>query len=99
MYSRPLVPRQTWRLTGRNCEYAGSACVRMRREAGVWARRSPGHDEQLSHHPGALADKLLHQLRAGDADKGAVRVVRHGTRQQRLPCAGDDKLASEQHPT
>lgn len=32
-----------------------------------------------------LADVLLHQLRSRHADEGAIRVVRHGPRQQRLP--------------
>ena len=48
------------------------------------ARGTPGHDEELADHAGALADVLLHQLRAGHPDEGAVRVVRHRTRQQRL---------------
>ena len=37
-----------------------------------------GHDEQLAHHAAALADVLLHQLGAGDADELAGRVVRDG---------------------
>lgn len=48
---------------------------------------APGHDEELADHAGALADVLLHQLRAGHADEGAVGVVRHCARQQRLPRA------------
>ena len=47
---------------------------------------SPGHHEQFAHHPGAFPDELLHQLRPRHADEGALCVVRHGTRQQRLPC-------------
>jgi len=45
---------------------------------------SPGHDKQLSHHTGALADVLLHQLTATDTDESAVSVVSNSTRQQRL---------------
>lgn len=48
----------------------------------------PGHDEKLSHHARALADVLLHQLRAAHADKGAVGVMRHRARQERLARAG-----------
>lgn len=44
----------------------------------------PGHDKQLSYHPRSLTNKLLYQLRAGDADECAFCVVSDGTRQQRL---------------
>ena len=46
------------------------------------------HHEELPHHPRALADVLLHQLRAAHADEAAVGVVRHRPRQQRLARAG-----------
>ena len=50
---------------------------------------APGHDEQLPDHSGALPDVFLHQLAARNPDEGAVGVVRHGARQQRLgPCPG-----------
>ena len=45
------------------------------------------HNKQLADHAGALADILLHQLAAGHAYEGAVCVVRHRARQQRLPRA------------
>jgi hypothetical protein len=45
---------------------------------------APSHDEELADHAAAFADVLLHQLGARDADEGAVRVVRHGARKQRL---------------
>jgi hypothetical protein len=44
----------------------------------------PGHDEQLADHAGPLANILLHKLTSRHADEGAVGVVRHRTRQQRL---------------
>ncbi len=46
------------------------------------------HDEELAHHARALADVLLHELGARDADEGAVGVVRHRAREQRLACVG-----------
>jgi len=46
------------------------------------------HDEELPHHARPLADVLLYELGAGDADEGAVGVVRHRARQQRLARAG-----------
>ena len=54
-----------------------------------WRHRDsiPGHDEELSDHAGPLADVLLHQLRARDADEGAVCVVGHSSSQQGLPRA------------
>ena len=61
----------------------------MKRE--VRGRRVRGrarHDEELAHHARALADVLLHELGAGDADEGAVGVVRHRAREQRLARAG-----------
>jgi hypothetical protein len=50
------------------------------------APRSPGHQEQLAHHPAPLADVFLHQLAPAHADEGAIGVVGHGASQQRLPC-------------
>ncbi len=47
---------------------------------------SPRHDEELAHHAAALANVLLHQLAARHANEGAVGVVRHRTRKQRLAC-------------
>lgn len=46
----------------------------------------PGHDEELSHHPGAFTDELLHQLGAGHSDKGALCVVSDCSCQQSLAC-------------
>mmetsp|Transcript_38171 Transcript_38171/g.107902 ORF Transcript_38171/g.107902 Transcript_38171/m.107902 type:complete len:380 (+) Transcript_38171:280-1419(+) len=54
----------------------------------------PGHDEELAHQAAALADVLLHELAARDADEAAVRVVRHRPGEQRL--AGP-RRAVEQH--
>jgi hypothetical protein len=48
----------------------------------------PRHHEQLPDHAGPLADVLLDQLRAGDADEGAVGVVRDRAGQQRLARSG-----------
>ena len=48
--------------------------------------RAPGHDKQLPHHAAPLPDVLLHQLAARHADEGAVGVVGHRARQQRLAC-------------
>ena len=56
---------------------------------------APGHDEEFADHARALADVLLHQLTAGHADEGAVRVVRHCTGKQGLPCAW---RPVQQHP-
>jgi hypothetical protein len=47
-------------------------------------RSRPGHDEELADHARPFADVLLHELAAGHADEGAVCVVRHRARQQRL---------------
>ena len=44
----------------------------------------PGHHEQLAHHPGTLADVLLHELGTRDADEATVGVVRHRAGEQRL---------------
>ena len=49
--------------------------------------RLPRAHEQFAHHSRALADVLLHQLRPAQADERAVRVVRHGAREQRFPRA------------
>lgn len=38
----------------------------------------PGHNEELSHHPGALSNELLHQFRSRHADEGTLCVVSHG---------------------
>ena len=46
------------------------------------------HHEELAHHPRALADVLLHELRSGDADEATVGVMRHRTRQEGLARAG-----------
>mmetsp|Transcript_17530 Transcript_17530/g.52738 ORF Transcript_17530/g.52738 Transcript_17530/m.52738 type:complete len:264 (+) Transcript_17530:600-1391(+) len=43
-----------------------------------------GHHEELAHHAAALANVLLHQLAARHPDEAALRVVRHGPREQRL---------------
>ena len=56
---------------------------------------APGHDEELADHAGALADVLLHQLRPGHANEGAVRVVRHCPRQQ---CLARAWRPVQQHP-
>ena len=48
----------------------------------------PGHHEQLSDHPGALANELLHQLGAGNADERALCVVGYSPREQGLAGAG-----------
>ncbi len=64
--------------------------ILMRQDTGADNQSSSGaprHNEQLADHARALADVLLHQLAAGHADEGAVRVVRHRARQQRLPRA------------
>jgi hypothetical protein len=47
-----------------------------------------------AHHARALADVLLHELGAGDADEGAVRVVSDRAGEQRLAGAG---RAVQQH--
>ena len=44
-----------------------------------------GHHEELPHHPAPLTDILLHELRPGHTDEFAVGMVRHRSRQQRLP--------------
>lgn len=46
----------------------------------------PCHLEELPHHPCALADVLLHQLTADDANEASVGPVRHGPSQQGLAC-------------
>ena len=43
-----------------------------------------GHDEQLPDHPGTFTDVLLHELRSGDTDEPAVRVVCYRTGEERL---------------
>ena len=46
----------------------------------------PCHLEELPHHPCALADVLLHQLTADDANEASVGPVCHGPSQQGLAC-------------
>mmetsp|Transcript_18451 Transcript_18451/g.46679 ORF Transcript_18451/g.46679 Transcript_18451/m.46679 type:complete len:312 (-) Transcript_18451:612-1547(-) len=48
----------------------------------------PRHDEQLAHHARPLANVLLHQLAADDADEARVGAVGHRARKQRLARAG-----------
>ena len=54
------------------------------------------HLEQLADHARTLADILLHQLAADDADEAGVRAVGHRARQQRLAraCSGPGARAS-----
>jgi hypothetical protein len=49
----------------------------------------PCHDEELAHHARTLTDVLLHEFRAGNANKAAVSVMGNCTRQQRFAGACD----------
>lgn len=63
----------------------------VRRRRGAWCEcveSAPSHDEQLTDHASALADVLLHQLRARDTNERALGVVGHSTREQSLAGAG-----------
>lgn len=46
------------------------------------------HTRSLFAGPTHLADVLLHQLRARNADKGAISVVSNGACKKRLPRSG-----------
>lgn len=45
-----------------------------------------GHPPPPTHHAGALADVLLHQLRPDDADEAGIGAVGHRSGQQRFAC-------------
>lgn len=59
-------------------------------------RQLVGDAEELAHELGTVAQVLLDELGADDAQKGGTRLIRHRLRQQRLARTGftvqDDAL-------